>query len=273
MKVLVLLLVLLPGKVHANSPNQEEQSLARFLVGAAGQNRPRGEMVMDPILSAVARSRAEDMAGRRYVSHVNPDGHGPNHLIRSAGYSLPGSWGGDVRGNFVESIGAGYGSPEEAWAEWMRSSTHRSHLLAERSFYRNQTNYGIGYYSDPGSPYRTYWVILTAPPVQRYFRDTAGRPLDKGRGAKIRFRSGSDLALRDVRNERAVGRAEPRVEFRIDRIFGASPMEQQSHSPDFQRQAGRPRRYDDTPNRAETSPAPRAKAVRVPWFTFASVAP
>jgi hypothetical protein len=46
----------------------------------------------------------------------------------------------------------------------MHSSPHRTHLLAQSAFYRDQTNFGVGFYSDPASPFRHYWVIITAPP-------------------------------------------------------------------------------------------------------------
>src|SRR5436853_561170 len=55
-------------------------------------------------------------------------------------------------------------TPEAAWEAWMHSSAHRTHLLASSSFYRDQTNFGIGSYADPSSPFRRYWVVITAPP-------------------------------------------------------------------------------------------------------------
>ncbi len=143
----------------------EERQLASRLTGDRGQRRDAGRMRLDPILTAVARSRAQDMAARRYFSHVNPDGFGPNALVRAAGYALPASWHGRSE-NFIESIGAGYATADAAWEGWMNSSSHRTHLLASSSFYREQTNFGIGSYSDPASPYRRYWVIITAPPAR-----------------------------------------------------------------------------------------------------------
>jgi hypothetical protein len=142
----------------------EEQELANRLVADRGQHRDKSRMTLDPILTSVARARAQDMATRRYFSHVNPDGLGPNFLVRAAGYALPSGWSGRS-GNFIESIGAGQSTAGEAWEAWMRSPMHRTHLLAQGSFYRNQTNFGIGSYSDPSSPFRRYWVIITAPPV------------------------------------------------------------------------------------------------------------
>jgi uncharacterized protein YkwD len=160
------MLLLCSAQHAAADMTSDEQQLAARLIGDRGQRRDRSRMHADPILTAVARARAEDMARRRYFSHVNPDGCGPNFLVRSAGYELPSSWSGRS-GNFIESIGAGYATAEQAWEGWMRSSGHRTHLLASSSFYRDQTNFGIGSYSDPSSPFRRYWVVITAPPPSR----------------------------------------------------------------------------------------------------------
>ena len=46
----------------------------------------------------------------------------------------------------------------------MNSAGHRRHLLAESDFYAGQTRYGVGYAELPGSPYRRYYVFLSAPP-------------------------------------------------------------------------------------------------------------
>ncbi len=162
----------------------EERQLATRLTGDRGQRRDAGRMRLDPILTAVARSRAQDMATRRYFSHVNPDGLGPNALVRAAGYSLPASWNGRSE-NFIESIGAGYPTADAAWEGWMNSSSHRTHLLASTSFYRGQTNFGIGSYSDPASPYRRYWVIITAPPARGDDALVSRRPGRSGRVAML----------------------------------------------------------------------------------------
>ncbi len=162
---------------RAVSLNTQEQELARFLSEDRGQQRDRGRMMLDPILTAVARSRAADMARRHYFSHTNPDGYGPNFLARSAGYELPSFWSNSRSGNFIESISAGQPTAAAAWDTWMHSASHRTHLLARSSFYRDQTNFGVGVYSDPSSPYRHYWVVITAPPspsVMFTRRDTPG---------------------------------------------------------------------------------------------------
>lgn len=143
--------------------NSQEQQLFNLLKNASGQGRPTVEV--DPILSKVARARAVDMAKRRYYSHTNPDGKGPNYLVRQAGYPLPDIYSTSASANNIESVSAGYSSASSTWNTLMGSSSHKRHLLAQSSFYAEQTSVGIGYYADSGSEYEFYWVIITAPPA------------------------------------------------------------------------------------------------------------
>lgn len=185
------------GTCEASALNAGERQIADRLVSDFGQRRDRSRMRPDPILSAVARARAEDMAKRRYFSHVNPDGKGPNYLVRSAGYTLPPSWNGRSS-NFIESIGAGYPTAQAAWEGWMRSFSHRTHLLASRSFYRDQTNFGVGSYADPSSPYRVYWVVITAPPPREETEYMVGRS-----STPVRIASSATLARSGLSQKKA----------------------------------------------------------------------
>ena len=116
------------------------------------------------VLAQVARERALDMAQRRYFSHTTPEGYGPNYLVREAGYILPSYYGVENNANNIESIAAGNSTASATWQQWMGSSPHRTHLLGLIPFFAEQIEYGIGYAYDPNSPYRYYWVIITAKP-------------------------------------------------------------------------------------------------------------
>lgn len=158
----VLALAIIPAR--AQVLNSQEQALANLLTSAGGQLRNKSVMRLDPALATVARARAKDMAVRGYFAHVNPSGKGPNFLVRAAGFPLPAWWGTDPADNTIESISAGLTSASQTWNSLLDSTPHRNHLLAIQSFYRDQTDYGIGYYHDEASQYRHYWVIITAPP-------------------------------------------------------------------------------------------------------------
>lgn len=148
---------------QASILNDQEQAIASSMMNDSGQKRPF--LKLDPILAGVARARAKDMARRNYFSHVNPDGLAANYLVRQAGYVLPDWWGTSPTDNYIESIAAGYSTPQKAWEGWMNSTGHRTHILGLDPFYTAETSYGVGYYYDASSTYKHYWVVLTAPPM------------------------------------------------------------------------------------------------------------
>ena len=158
----VLVLAPVQGGAQVTLSSQELGIFTRMR-DASGQNRP--SLTLDPILTRVAREKAADLGRRNYFAHVNPDGHGPNWLVRQAGYRLPAFWGTGAKDNYIESIAAGNASSSSTWDQWMGSSGHRTHLLASSNFYKDQTAVGIGYASVGGSSYQHYWVVLTAPPM------------------------------------------------------------------------------------------------------------
>jgi hypothetical protein len=145
---------------RACKPDHQEQQLAALMASDPGQQRP--SLTFHPILAQVARERAQDMVDRRYFSHTNPDGFGPNYLVRQAGYVLPSFYGTARDANNVESIAAGKSSASMTWAQWMDSDDHKRHLLGTVSFFAEQIEYGIGYAC--GGPYGHYWVVITAKP-------------------------------------------------------------------------------------------------------------
>jgi uncharacterized protein YkwD len=126
------------------------------------QGRP--SLTCQPILAGVARARAEDLARRGYFSHTNPEGLGPNYLVRQAGYILPAFYPTAPDANSIESLGAGAATPEAAWRNWMNSPPHRAHILGLQPFYAEQVELGIGHAFEPNSQYRHYWAVITARP-------------------------------------------------------------------------------------------------------------
>lgn len=156
-----------PASVPVRNPNNfcaqandEEQGLASLITGAS--NQQRDFMACNTVLAQVARERAQDMANRNYFGHTNPDGYGPNALVRNAGYRLPGFYASSQDGNNIESIAAGYRTAQAAFEGWMESTGHRVQVLGEAQFYRDQVEFGVGYYYNPNSEYKHYWVFLSA---------------------------------------------------------------------------------------------------------------
>ncbi|HET6406939.1 MAG TPA: CAP domain-containing protein [Chthoniobacteraceae bacterium] len=190
--------------------NSQEQEIFNSLKYAGGQGRSFA--VLDPVLCQVARHKAADMANRDYYSHTDPDGHGPNWLVRQTGYSLPDYYDQSAAGNNVESVNAGRASAGDAWSSWMDSSGHRTHLLGENSFYAQQTSVGVGFVDVPGSEWRYYWVVITAPPAGPSISiksPKAGQEINATTINVSGFTSGKPAASRiEVRLENSTGPGE-----------------------------------------------------------------
>ena len=151
---------------EARSPavilSEQEAAVEQLLLNEPGQLHP--SLKLNPTLVEQARRKAQDMADRMYFDHIDPDGFGENYWVRKAGYALPDYYGTSNDANNIESIGAGYGDAEAVWNAWMGSTGHRSHLLGEHVFYREQYEYGIGFAHKENGSFGYYWVILIAKP-------------------------------------------------------------------------------------------------------------
>jgi uncharacterized protein YkwD len=137
----------------------KEQALAQLLVAKPTQLRPA--LTCDPLLTTLARERAQDMAKRRYFRHDNPEGVGPNDFLRRRGFPLPGSYP-NGRANTVEAIVGGYSDPREVWEELLGSAVHRPQVRGEEATFLEQDLFGIGYFKDWDTPQVDFWVVLIA---------------------------------------------------------------------------------------------------------------
>jgi hypothetical protein len=151
-----------PATAGIHQLNSAEATLFKRISSNAGQQREK--LVLHPILCKVARQRAADMARRGYASHTNPEGLGPNTLVRGAGFVLPSSYDASPAGNNIESFVAAHGTPKEAVTLWLESIHHRPHILGEDGFYQEQTSIGVGVVRSTQAPYYKYHVFLSAPP-------------------------------------------------------------------------------------------------------------
>jgi uncharacterized protein YkwD len=120
-------------------------------------NHERAAVALPPLrrvdaLSASARWFAREMASQDYF----PENHdtyqrSAGQLVRTCdwrtriGFFYP-AW-----GSLAENIAAGYATPEETVAGWMRSPEHRARILAEGDW-----ETGVGYWT--GGAQGHYWV-------------------------------------------------------------------------------------------------------------------
>ncbi len=130
------------------APDPELQRLEVELVDAV--NRYRGEHHKIPLsrrsdLDAVARAHSADMAGRRYLSHQNPEGRTWVERLAAGG----------VLGFAMAGENVGFTSKaapnDEILQGWIHSPVHRENLLAPAF---NATGLGIARGAD-GSLYYT----------------------------------------------------------------------------------------------------------------------
>lgn len=164
---ITLFTFLLP--LSAITPNAMETQVANLIVNDSDQQR--AEMVYDPTLHLIARKKAEDMANRAYVAHVDPDGYGPNKVVTLAGYTLPSYYPTGNSDNHIEAIIVGtlYPTATSAVEGWRSSASHEPQIFGKiingnNPFYTNQTRYAVGYANVPGSQYTNYYVFLSAHP-------------------------------------------------------------------------------------------------------------
>lgn len=165
-KIFLPLITSSQESAEARSPvvvlSAQEAEVEQLLLNEPGQMHP--SLKLNQTLVEQARRKAQDMADRMYFSHTDPDGFGENYWVRKAGYVLPDYYGTTPEANNIESIGAGYGDAKSVWSAWMASNGHRSHLLGEHDFYREQYEYGIGFAHKENGSFGYYWVILIAKP-------------------------------------------------------------------------------------------------------------
>ncbi|MBU9723720.1 hypothetical protein KS407_20070 [Bacillus alkalicola] len=98
----------------------------------------------DGTLSAVARTKSEDMRDNKYFSHTSPTYGSPFDMM--AHYGLSYSRAG-------ENIAGGQASAAAVVDSWMNSDGHRANILNG-----DFTHMGVGYAS--GGDYRHYWTQL-----------------------------------------------------------------------------------------------------------------
>ncbi len=109
-------------------------------------NEIRAEYGLNPLtlnseLSAVARTKSEDMRDNHYFSHTSPTYGSPFDMMKSFGISYR---------TAGENIAMGQRTPEEVVNAWMNSEGHRANIL-NASF----TEIGVGYAANGN-----YWTQM-----------------------------------------------------------------------------------------------------------------
>ncbi len=127
----------------ASSSAQIDTTMAQNMISAYRRNNGLGPLTLDPSLQAVARQEASAMAGS--------DRPGSADIIkqRLSQGSIPSA---------EVNTSAGYHTLAEAFSGWRDSPQHNRVMLAAGA-----KRMGIATAYAPGSKYKVYWVLITAP--------------------------------------------------------------------------------------------------------------
>jgi uncharacterized protein YkwD len=151
--------------VHNEERVIELLNEARRLGGRCGDRTYGSQppLRIDPSLRCAARMHAFDMEQAGYLGYKNPED--PEALNTAARLELAGY----PRSTFVEAVGAGWQTADEAVAQWLADESHCWKLMTEELEFL-----GIGQFtgdaddvSEEGNDdvnYGSYWDLLVASP-------------------------------------------------------------------------------------------------------------
>ncbi|OGG52883.1 hypothetical protein A3H16_03390 [Candidatus Kaiserbacteria bacterium RIFCSPLOWO2_12_FULL_53_8] len=90
------------------------------LVNGDRASQSLGTLTINPILTAAAQAKADDMAGKGYFAHNSPDGKDSWYWFKQAGYSF--AYAG-------ENLAVDFSDSSDVERAWMDSPLHRENLL------------------------------------------------------------------------------------------------------------------------------------------------
>jgi uncharacterized protein YkwD len=148
-----------------------DQYASIYKVPALRKVPAKPALIWDEQLAELAQRKAEDMASKNYMAHVDKKGRGMNYYLWQAGYPLPDFYSKDIRANNVESIAANTAGPADFVKqliidEGVPNLGHRKHLLGFNDGDTPATHVGIGIAYNPNSKYKYYFSILIAPKME-----------------------------------------------------------------------------------------------------------
>ena len=114
---LIFAFICFPAITQAKEINQEN------VVNLVNESRLENNLkplFINPDLSQIARSKAQDMIKNHYFSHTSPDGVNPWYWFSQNNYSY--KYAG-------ENLAINYDNAEEEHEAWMKSPTHRKNIL------------------------------------------------------------------------------------------------------------------------------------------------
>ena len=136
--------VLQPSVTIPTEPMSVDAAQARRIISDYRQAHGAGEVVLDPVLAAVAQRQASAMAGADALSHTIA-GPLPRRLAAL----------GADRSAAVENVSAGYDTLASAITGWKQSPAHQANLL-----FGPMRRMGIAAARAPTTRYKTFWSLV-----------------------------------------------------------------------------------------------------------------
>jgi len=130
----------------ATAPRNADEAAQQMvsLLNSERSSREIGTLSLSSALTAAAQIHANDMASRRYFSHMSPEGSTPQSRVAMQNYNAC---------VVAENISKGHETTTATFRDWMNSPGHRDNNLRE-----TVSEIGVGF--APGD----YWVLLFAKP-------------------------------------------------------------------------------------------------------------
>ena len=136
-----------PSETTPPQPGGDLAAQALDLINQQRAARGLAALELNPSMANDAAAYAQYMGVNDFFGHYAPDGSSPQSRLTAAGYK------GHYRG---EALFAGASSASQTIDALLASPAHAAILLDDTA---NEA--GVGFFSQPGSTYQYYWVVVT----------------------------------------------------------------------------------------------------------------
>jgi uncharacterized protein YkwD len=148
--------------LNLSAPGSEVDSeAAASMISGYRKNNGLGPVAVDPVLTAVAKAHAVEMARKTKVGHDVGSGS-LDVRAKGQGYAY-------VR--ISENVAGGYQTLAEAFSGWRDSPDHKKNMLM-----KDATRIGIAVAQAPGYKYKVFWSMVVAEPELHPVPVLAGPP-------------------------------------------------------------------------------------------------
>lgn len=147
MRLLLICIIIAIGMAPVNT--KADQLSGQEIVKLSNKYR-KTPLTIDPALSFIAQTKANDMVNKNYFSHNTPDGHRFFYFLQQLGYSYQSAG---------ENLAIDYNDNSGVVKAWMKSASHKKNIINPR-----YSKVGIGIANKDG---HNYIVQLFVEPIKK----------------------------------------------------------------------------------------------------------